>query len=80
MGRSCISFPGGGRAVGRDAETIDHIGFRLEGYEAFRQKLDRNEIPYSTMDLAELGERRLFVRTPGAILLELVFREGGTSD
>lgn len=73
-------IPGGGRAVGRDAETIDHIGFRLEGYEAFRQKLDRNEIPYSTMDLAELGERRLFVRTPGAILLELVFREGGMSD
>jgi hypothetical protein len=27
------------------------------------------------MDLPELGERRLFVRTPGGILLELVFRE-----
>ncbi|MBB3441546.1 hypothetical protein FHT93_001371 [Rhizobium sp. BK379] len=31
------------------------------------------------MDLVELGERRLFVRTPGGILLELVFREGGMS-
>lgn len=27
------------------------------------------------MELPELGERRLFVRTPTGILLELVFRE-----
>ncbi len=68
-------IPGGGRAVGREAEVIDHIGFRLEGYEAFRNRLDGDGIAYSTMDLAELGERRLFVRTPGGILLELVFRD-----
>lgn len=73
-------IPGGGRAVGRDAETIDHVGFRLEGYEGYRRKLDGSAIAYSTMDIPELGERRLFVRTPGGILLELVFREGGTSD
>lgn len=41
----------------------------------FRKKLDDAATPYSTMDLPELGERRLFVRTPGGILLELVFRE-----
>jgi hypothetical protein len=28
------------------------------------------------MELPELGERRLFIRTPTGILLELVFREG----
>jgi hypothetical protein len=28
------------------------------------------------MDPPELGERRLFIRTPAAILLELVFRDG----
>jgi hypothetical protein len=27
------------------------------------------------MELPELGERRLFLRTPTGILLELVFRE-----
>jgi hypothetical protein len=59
--------------------VIDHIGFRLEGYDAFRARLDGDGIVYSTMDLVELGERRLFVRTPGGILLELVFREGGMS-
>jgi catechol 2,3-dioxygenase-like lactoylglutathione lyase family enzyme len=68
-------IPGGGTTVGRDAETIDHVGFRLEGYGAFRRKLDIAGIPYSTMDLPELGEQRLFVRTPGSILLELVFRD-----
>lgn len=72
-------IPGGGRAIGRDVEAIDHIGFRLEGYDAFRSRLDDDGIVYSTMDLVELGERRLFVRTPGGILLELVFREGGMS-
>lgn len=72
-------IPGGGRAIGRDSEAIDHIGFRLEGYDAFRARLDDDGIVYSTMNLVELGERRLFVRTPGGILLELVFREGGMS-
>ncbi len=73
-------IPGGGLPVGRDAETIDHIGFRCEGYASFRQRLDDKAIPYSTMDLSDLGERRLFVRTPGGILVELVFRDGSTSN
>ncbi len=37
-------------------------------------KLDRLSIPYSQMNLPELGERRLFIRTPTGVLLELVFR------
>ena len=69
-------IPGGGAAVGRNAETIDHVGFRLEGYDANRRKLDTAALPESTKDQPDLGERRLFVRTPGGILLELVFREG----
>jgi hypothetical protein len=40
-----------------------------------RRKLDRLSITYSQMDLPEIGERRLFIRTPTAILLELVFRD-----
>jgi catechol 2,3-dioxygenase-like lactoylglutathione lyase family enzyme len=61
----------------RSGETIDHAGFRLEGYAKHRDKLDALGIHYSTMDLPELNERRLFVRTPTGILLELVFRENG---
>ena len=61
--------------VGRDVGTIDHVGFRLEGYGSFRRKLEDTDIVYSTMDLPELGERRLFVCTPGGILLELVLRD-----
>jgi glyoxylase I family protein len=59
----------------RPAEAIDHVGFRLEGYAGFRQKLDRLGIRYSRMDLAELQERRLFFRAPGGPLLEAVFSE-----
>ncbi|TCL72250.1 glyoxalase [Rhizobium sp. BK251] len=69
-------IPGEGGAVDRRGETIDHVGFRLAGYLQYRQKLETLGVAYSTMDLPELGERRLFVRTPTGILLELVFREG----
>ena len=70
-------IPGQGTADGRAGEAIDHVGFRLSGYAGYRAKLDALGIPYSRMELPELGERRLFIRTPGGILLELVFREGG---
>ena len=72
-------IPGRSAAVDRSGETIDHAGFRLEGYSKHREKLDALGIHYSTMDLPELNERRLFVRTPTGILLELVFRENGGS-
>lgn len=68
-------IPGDGIPVDRRGELIDHVGFRLEGYEAHVARLERLAIAYSRMELPELGERRLFVRTPGGILLELVFRE-----
>lgn len=68
-------IPGEGGAVDRRGEAIDHVAFRLSGYEAMRRRLETLGIDYSTMDLPALGERRLFVRTPTGILLELVFRE-----
>lgn len=68
-------IPGAGRTVGLEAEVIDHAGFRLDDYDGTRAKLDALAIRYQTMDLADLNERRLFIRTPGGILLELVFRE-----
>lgn len=68
-------IPGHGGPVDRDGETIDHVAFRLDDYDGMQAKLDRLHIPYSRMALPELHERRLFVRTPTGILLELVFRE-----
>jgi catechol 2,3-dioxygenase-like lactoylglutathione lyase family enzyme len=68
-------IPGGEGPVDRRGETIDHVGFRLKDYDGHRRKLDALGVAYSTMNLPELGERRLFVQTPTGILLELVFRE-----
>jgi len=48
-------IPGGAAPVGRDAETIDHVGFRLEGYDPFRQRLDETGIRYSTTDFPSSG-------------------------
>jgi catechol 2,3-dioxygenase-like lactoylglutathione lyase family enzyme len=70
-------IPGHGGSLGHDGETIDHVAFRLADYDGMQGKLDSLAIPYSRMELPELGERRLFVRTPTGILLELVFREVG---
>lgn len=67
----------GARGYGLDsgAEGFDHVGIHLEGYTEFRAKLDDLAIQYSTMDLPEIGERRLFFRTPSGPLLEAVFKE-----
>jgi catechol 2,3-dioxygenase-like lactoylglutathione lyase family enzyme len=73
-------IPGRGGPAERYGETIDHAGFRLKDYAGHRRKLDALGINYSTMDLAELGERRLFIHTPGGILLELVFRDGSPAE
>ena len=64
-----------GYGIDRAAEAIDHVGFRVKGYVEFREKLDQLGIRYSTMDLADLAERRLFFRAPGGPLLEAVFSE-----
>ena len=67
--------PGDGGSIDRRGEIIDHVGFRLRDYAGYRRKLDSLGMSYFTMDLPELDERRLFIRTPAGILLELVFRE-----
>lgn len=67
-------IPGHGGRVDRNGETIDHVGFRLSGYDRYRDKLTALGIRYSLMDLIELDERRIFIRTPTGVLLELVFR------
>ena len=64
-----------GQGIDRAAEAIDHVGFRMRGYAELRNKLDQLGIRYSTMDLADLEERRLFFRAPGGPLLEAVFSE-----
>lgn len=75
-GRPLVHIIGSfGRGFDHAAEAIDHVGLRLEGYAAFRAKLDSLHIHYSTMDLADIEERRLFLRAPGGPLLEAVFSE-----
>ncbi|WP_226812229.1 VOC family protein [Buttiauxella massiliensis] len=56
-------------------ESIDHVAFHLEGYGAFREKLQGLGIHYSLMDLADIQERRVFIRAPGGQLVEAVFSE-----
>jgi catechol 2,3-dioxygenase-like lactoylglutathione lyase family enzyme len=72
-------IPGQGGPVDRVGETIDHVGFRLTDHDGMRRKLEGLGVSYSRMELPELGERRLFIRTPTGILLELVFRETETA-
>ncbi len=56
-------------------DHIDHVGIRLEGYGAFRDRLDALGVQYSMMDLPELMERRIFFRSPDGALIETIFAD-----
>jgi glyoxylase I family protein len=66
---------GYGQPVDFTTNNIDHVGFKLEGYQAFKKKLEDLKINYSLMDIEELNERRIFLKTPDGVLLEAVFHE-----
>jgi glyoxylase I family protein len=55
-------------------EAIDHTAFFMEDYDGFKQRLTDLRVPFSLMNLPEIGERRIFLHTPTGILLETVFR------
>jgi catechol 2,3-dioxygenase-like lactoylglutathione lyase family enzyme len=63
-----------GPNTGIGPEAWDHVAFRLNDYARFRASLAQKGIRYSTMDLPELNERRLFFRAPCGPLIETVFR------
>lgn len=64
-----------GSGYDRAANAIDHIALRIDDYTDFRSRLDDAGTAYSTMELPELNERRLFLHAPGGPLIEAVYRE-----
>lgn len=62
-----------GHGLLRAAEFIDHAGFRMGDYDMFKAKLEHLGVAYRTTEIPSLNERRIFLRTPGGILLETVF-------
>jgi glyoxylase I family protein len=64
-----------GTGLNHSPEAWDHVGFRMNGYRAFRGRLEMLNIDYAPMDLPELGERRLFLHAPCGQLIEVVFRD-----
>jgi catechol 2,3-dioxygenase-like lactoylglutathione lyase family enzyme len=57
------------------SDAIDHVAFRLDDLAAFSERLARLGVPHSSTELAELGERRIFLKAPGGPRMEVVFRE-----
>ena len=55
-------------------EAIDHTAFFMHGHDAFKEKLEQLKILYSTMELPDINEKRIFLQTPTGVLLEIVFR------
>ncbi len=57
------------------SEAIDHTAFFMdEPYDIFLKKVQDLNIRYSTMELEDICEKRIFLNTPTGILLETVFR------
>ncbi len=68
-----------GAGMTHTPEGFDHVGFRLENYKEFRERLDTLGINYSLMELPELNERRIFFHIPNGPLLETVFDDTRTN-
>ena len=60
--------------AGPATEAIDHTAFFMEDYDGFKQRLTDLRVPFSLMNLSDIGERRIFLHTPTGILLGTVFR------
>ncbi len=62
------------------SEAIDHTAFFMdEPYDDFFCRIKQMNVRYSTMDLADIGEKRIFFNTPTGILLETVFRNNNST-
>lgn len=69
------SYHADNQSSSQSSEAIDHTAFFMEDYETFTKKLTLLKVPFFTMDLPEIGERRIFIHTPTGVLLETVFRK-----
>lgn len=56
-------------------DAFDHAGFLLTDHDGHVERLAASRLRYSRTALPEIGERRLFVESPGGIILELLFRD-----
>ena len=65
--------PASGPDVDRTSEGYDHIAFRLPDYEGTIRRLNEMGVKFSEYKLAELGEHRVFIKTPTGISIELCF-------
>ena len=70
-----LSQPIPGAQTGYAVEAIDHTAFFMDDFDGFKKKLEDLGIHYNLMELADIGERRIFIHTPTRILLETVFRD-----
>jgi catechol 2,3-dioxygenase-like lactoylglutathione lyase family enzyme len=62
-----------GEAEGRRGAAIDHISFRMTGFRAIKEKLERQSIPYQKRVVPRNGDVQLFVDDPNGVTVELTF-------
>ncbi|MBV8601046.1 MAG: VOC family protein [Candidatus Eremiobacteraeota bacterium] len=62
-----------GLAAGRAGAAIDHVSFRMTGYEALCELLERRALPHETRVVPRNGDVQVFVDDPNGVTVELTF-------
>jgi|SRR5579872_6499936 len=62
-----------GIAEGRAGAAIDHVSFRMTGYNALRSLLKERNLPFETRVVPRNGDVQIFVDDPNGVTVELTF-------
>jgi catechol 2,3-dioxygenase-like lactoylglutathione lyase family enzyme len=62
-----------GIATGRAGAAVDHVSFRMTGYEPLKRLLERRGIPHEMRIVPRNGDVQIFVDDPNGVTVELTF-------
>ncbi|HEY1729424.1 MAG TPA: VOC family protein [Candidatus Baltobacteraceae bacterium] len=62
-----------GMAEGRAGAAIDHVSFRMTGYNALCALLKERKLPFQTRVVPRNGDVQIFVDDPNGVTVELTF-------
>ncbi len=62
-----------GISQGRAGAAIDHISFRMTGYQALREMLSRRNLKFELRVVPRNGDVQVFVDDPNGVACELTF-------
>nr|WP_320136085.1 VOC family protein [uncultured Amphritea sp.] len=63
------------KAAGSGSGCIDHLAFRIEGYDSLIKKAEKNGWEFFERTVPDVHEHQLFLRDPNDLTIELIFHD-----